>query len=183
MLGRFFSRMSRRGRIAVFIQLFLWPIVIAYSAGGLGIRLNVTPSVPPGLYRVTADSNAPFVEFCPPGEFGSLSVERGYRPRGSGCPDHGERLLKPVIAVSGDVVQVSPKGISVNGETIPNSTAQERDSYGRTLKAWPFGVYPVETGTIWVVSQYETRSFDSHYFGPIQLREVKNRLRPLWTTP
>jgi len=81
MPGRFFDRSGRTWKwagIGSLVQFFVWPLAIVYGAGALGVRLNVTPSMPIGLYRITADPAAPFVEFCPPFDFGPLSVERGY---------------------------------------------------------------------------------------------------------
>lgn len=184
MLGRFFDRAARRWKwagIARLVQFFMWPILMVYGAGALGVRLNVTPSVPLGLYQISVDPAAPFVEFCPPSDFGPLSIERGYRRRSKGCPDYGEPLLKPIIARADDIVEVSSNGISVNGVLIPNTAAKGSDGAGRNLTSWPDGLYRVAFGTVWVVSPYNARSFDSRYFGPIQMTEIKHHLRPLWT--
>jgi conjugative transfer signal peptidase TraF len=158
MRGRFFERRSSHRKlrgIACLAQLFLWPLLAVYGAGMLGgVRLNVTPSVPIGLYQVSSDSKAAFVEFCPPTDFGPLSVQRGYRQHSTNCPDHGEPLLKPIIAQEGDTVAVSSKGISVNGALIPNTAAKGSDSLGRALTSWPDGLYRVAPGTVWVASPY-----------------------------
>jgi conjugative transfer signal peptidase TraF len=165
-----------------FIQLFLWPVLIVVIAGDAGLRLNLTSSVPIGLYRVTEDAKAAeFVEFCPPEPFGSLSVLRGYREESETCPDHGEPLLKPIVAREGDVVESSAAGISVNGQFLPNTAAQRRDSAGRPMEARPFGRFSVAAGTVWVVSSYNVRSFDSRYFGPVTLTNIKHHLRAVWT--
>jgi conjugative transfer signal peptidase TraF len=181
MRGRFCNRRGRLAGVGSIVHLFLWPVVAVYGAGALGVRLNVTPSVPIGLYQVSNDPTASFVEFCPPSEFGPLSVEREYRGRSTSCLDHGEPLLKPIIAREGDAVEVSSEGISVNGTLIPNTVAKKTDTAGRILTAWPQGMYSVEAGTVWVVSRYNPRSFDSRYFGPIRVGQIKNHLQPLWT--
>jgi type IV secretory pathway protease TraF len=51
-----------------------------------GIRINYSPSLPVGLYLVTADPDAHLIEFCPTGPFAQLAITRGYRGVGS-CPD------------------------------------------------------------------------------------------------
>ena len=148
----------------------------------MGVRFNATPSVPTGFYRITTDEAASYVEFCPPSSFGALSVERGYRDRARfGCPDGGEPVLKRVIAKPGELVEISARGISINGSLLPNTTAQSLDSLGRPLTAWPFGRYRVTVDTVWVASTFNARSFDSRYFGPIRTADIKHRLRPLWT--
>jgi conjugative transfer signal peptidase TraF len=168
-------------KVLFFIQLFVWPVLIVMIAGAAGFRLNLTSSVPIGLYRITEDPKAEFVAFCPPEPFGSLSVIRGYREQSGVCPDHGTPLLKPIVAREGDVVESSAKGISVNGKLLPNTAAQHRDSGGRPMEARPFGRFSVAAGTVWVVSSYDFRSFDSRYFGPVTLTNIKHHLRPVWT--
>ena len=44
-----------------------------------------------------------------------------------------------------------------------------------------FGKYVVESGTVWVASSLSPRSFDSRYFGPVQMNQVRERVRPLLT--
>jgi conjugative transfer signal peptidase TraF len=145
----------------------------------LGVRINMTDSLPKGLYLITREARAPLVEFCPEGVFSLLSVLRGYRPRGL-CPDGGAPLLKPIIATAGDTVELSGEGIRVNGRLLPNTAPQRVDTAGRTLAAWPPGTYPVAFGTIWVASTYHAKSFDSRYFGPISAGQVRHHLRRLW---
>ena len=73
-----------------------------------------------GLYVTTADASANLVEFCPAEPFATLSIVRGYRDPGI-CRDGAAPLLKPIVAKSGDVVEVSARGISVNGALLPNT--------------------------------------------------------------
>ena len=88
------GRFCRRAAGLVLFTGF--PIVVVYTLGTAGLRLNATPSVPTGLYWVTSDPAAQYVEFCPPEPFGSMSVQRGYRARSlASCPDGGVPLLKP----------------------------------------------------------------------------------------
>jgi len=153
---------------------------ILYSgAGALGIRLNSSPSLPVGLYQVASGHDATLVEFCPAEPLASLANARGYRQAGT-CPDGGSPLMKPVVARAGDSVQVSARGLSVNGKAVPNSAPLPKDTAGRPLTSWPVGTYRVQPGTVWVVSDYHPRSFDSRYFGPISEALIRNRLRPLF---
>jgi conjugative transfer signal peptidase TraF len=143
------------------------------------VRINTTDSLPKGLYVITREPRAPLVEFCPEGVSSTLSVVRGYRPGGL-CPDGGAPLLKPVIAHAGDTVELSDEGIRVNGQLLPATAPQRLDSAGRQLAAWPSGIYPVASGTLWVASTYHPNSFDSRYFGPISTGQVRHHLRLLW---
>ncbi len=149
-------------------------------AGLLGLRVNASPSLPIGLYLVTQDNHARLVEFCPVEPYASLAAARGYRSRGT-CPDGAAPFMKRVVAKAGDQVCLAAKGITVNGSLIPNTEPRTRDSSGRSLLHWPFGAYTVVEGHVWVVSSYHARSFDSRYFGPIQVSSIRNHLRPLLT--
>jgi type IV secretory pathway protease TraF len=51
---------------------------------------------------------------------------------------------------------------------------------GCRLRPWPEGVYRVEEGTIWVLSTYNISSYDSRYFGPIELSSVLRYGHPVW---
>jgi conjugative transfer signal peptidase TraF len=153
--------------------------ILFAGARVLGIRVNFSPSLPVGLYQVASDPGATLVEFCPAEPFASMANARGYRQPGN-CPDGGSPLMKPVVAPAGDSVQVSARGISVNGKAIPNSAPLQKDTADRPLTSWPVGTYRVQPGTVWVVSDYHPRSFDSRYFGPISEALIRNRLRPLF---
>jgi conjugative transfer signal peptidase TraF len=169
-------------KTAAILVLVAGPAVLVFALGAAGLRLNATPSVPTGVYWISSDPAAEYVEFCPPEPFGTLSVARGYRAQSSGpCPDRGVPLLKRIVARSGDIVEVSASGIFVNRIPIPNTATKSLDTAGRPLVAWPAGRYEVARGTVWVASSYNPRSFDSRYFGPITETAIQHRLRPIWT--
>jgi conjugative transfer signal peptidase TraF len=151
---------------------------VLWAGYGCGVRANLSPSLPPGLYIVDPGAAASLVEFCPAQPFGAFANGREYRHVGA-CADGGSPLLKPVVARVGDTVVVFPKGILVNGEFLPNSAPRHTDTVGRPLTPWPPGTYRVKTGTLWVLSSYHPGSFDSRYFGPILESSVRHRLRPL----
>jgi len=148
--------------------------------GLLGLRINTSPSLPVGLYVVTTDGSADLVEFCPTEPFATLSLIRGYRDSGS-CRDGGAPLLKPIVATAGDTVEVSGRGIYVNGLLLPNTAPLSKDTKGRPLDPWHFGRFPVSLGTVWVASSYHPRSFDSRYFGPVYTTTIRHRLRAFLT--
>jgi len=112
-------------RRVVIVLFTAAPVALVFALGITGLRFNATPSVPTGLYWISSDANSEFVEFCPPEPFGTLSVERGYRSRSStGCPDGGVPLLKPIVARRGDVVDITDRGIRINGVPVPNTAPQ-----------------------------------------------------------
>lgn len=171
--------MIQRGLLALLnAALAIGAVATAFGLGG--VRVNASASLPIGLYRITSDTSARLVEFCPSAPYASLSANRGYRGKGN-CPDGAEPLMKPIVAVQGDVVEVSLRGIVVNGRLLPNSAPVQCDTKNRPLKHFPFGQYHVARGTVWVVSSFNRRSFDSRYFGPLAVDSVRCHLQPLLT--
>ena len=156
---------------------FVAPFFIVSAAG---LRINCSPSLPLGLYKTTTESLAPLIEFCPQEPYGTFAARRGYRSIGN-CPDGAGPLMKPVIASAGDTVEVSARGIAVNGLIIANTAPKTKDSRGREMKPWPFGRYAVSPGFVWVASTYNPWSFDSRYFGPIPVGIIRDRLKPFLT--
>jgi len=146
----------------------------------VGLRINASPSLPIGLYITTRNARANLVEFCPAEPFATLSIARGYRDHGT-CRDGAAPLLKPVLASAGDIVELSVRGIRVNGIFLPNTAPLSKDTKGRPLQAWPSGRYLVAPGTVWVASSYHPRSFDSRYFGPVSITAIRYRLEPFLT--
>ncbi len=174
--------LRQRLRRAVFWACLLAsPLCLGLVAGWVfGIRFNVTPSLPLGFYITSHSPHANLVEFCPQGEAAFISLSRRYRTAGV-CPDGGAPLLKPAVAFPGDQVQVNADGIRVNGQLLPNSAGRFRDHLQRPLGPWRYGTYKVEPGTVWVISSFNSYSFDSRYYGAIQEASIRQHLRPLWT--
>jgi conjugative transfer signal peptidase TraF len=168
-------RFRRTALVTVLVSISVFQLF-----GFLGLRINTSPSLPVGLYVVTTDGSANLVEFCPAEPFATLSLIRGYRDAGS-CRDGGAPLLKPVVANAGDLVELSVRGISVNGQLLPNTAPLPKDTKGRPLTPWPFGRYPLTPGTVWVASSYHSRSFDSRYFGPVYTTAIRHRLKAFLT--
>lgn len=146
--------------------------------GMVGLRINASPSLPIGLYVTTADPTAELVEFCPPEPYASLAIRRAYRTEGS-CRDGATPLLKPIVAGEGDWVEVSTAGVRVNGRLLPNSAPLSIDTSGRSMPVLAERAQRVPHGSVWVVSTYNQRSFDSRYFGPILLGDINARIRSI----
>lgn len=144
----------------------------------IGLNVNVTESAPEGIWITKpADSikRGILVSVCPPSEpVVTLLRDRGHLRYGD-CPDtEVQPLLKAVAATSGDTV-VLREGFPaiVNGKVLPNTTAQTR------IPRWPDGEYKVSPNEIWIFSTYSEKSFDSRYFGPVPVRNVRGQAEPL----
>jgi conjugative transfer signal peptidase TraF len=153
-------------------------------AQAAGLRVNATPSMPVGLWMVTAAGLSPgrgeIVAVCLPDSSPVREAfRRGYIGAGS-CPGGAEPLVKPIAAIGGDVVAVSAAGIAVNGAPIANTAPLSRDEAGRPLQPVPVGSYRVPSGELWLLSGHDPRSFDSRYFGAVPIVGVRGIASPIW---
>lgn len=148
-----------------------------------GLWINTTDSLPRGLWIETPSHGivrGDFALICLPDTPAvKVGQARGYIASGS-CPTGQEVVLKPVAAVPGDIVTVSPMGVAVNDQPIDNSAALVHDGDGKGLAGYPPGAYAVPPDRIWLVSSHNPRSFDSRYFGPVPTAGVLKTARPLW---
>ena len=159
------------------------PLGLLAAGGFAGLRLNLTGSLPVGLYLVSvaAPIRGGIVLTCLSPEVAAFATERGYVRRGGRCPGRVLPVGKPIVAVAGDTVTVTPTGLLVNGRPVPNSQPLAADRQGRPLPRLAAGWYVVRPGALWVVSSYSRFSFDSRYFGAVETRQVRASVRRLWT--
>lgn len=169
---------GRRFGIAAFVVtgVLAGAVVVGHGAG---YRLNFTNSAPYGLWRVApvqtaAIERGQLIEVCPPTQpIVSIMRERGYLSAGR-CENKTTTLLKPVSAVAGDLVQLQADGLaSVNGVKLVNTEAMEN------LPSWPAGQYRVQSGEVWLFSAYSAGSFDSRYFGPVSVANIRGVAAPV----
>jgi conjugative transfer signal peptidase TraF len=169
----------------------VWGLAAALAAavqlaGAAGLRINHTASLPMGLWRIETPGGAiergDIVSICPPDtDVFRVARTRGYVPYGR-CPGGYEPLLKPVAAIAGDIVTVTPGRLLVNDEALPNSVALAADSAGRPLPRYAAGIFTVPEGELWLVSSFNGASFDSRYFGAVPASLVIGTARPVWTS-
>jgi conjugative transfer signal peptidase TraF len=177
------NRSAYRRRSPICTSLFIAGVTVALVAGisaAAGLRLNLTGSIPPGIYR-TIDSNTvrgAIVLVCLPANVAGPARQRGYIPSGS-CPGGTSPIGKPVVAIAGDTVDVDERGVAVNGTLLTNSRPLTRDSYGAELMILRTVNHIVSDDELWLVSSHSPRSFDSRYFGPVRRSDVRARLSPV----
>lgn len=150
----------------------------------MGYRINQSDSIPPGLYQVSSVGRpiqkGDIVWFCPPDtpDFRYGRDVLNCIPPGN-CPGNYLHMLKPVVAVAGDQVEVKTNGVYVNGHLVVNSKPLTRDNQGHPLKP-SLGSFNVPSGRVWLVSHFNPRSFDSRYFGPVSTGQIEGLARPVW---
>ena len=169
-------------RLAVWIAT---GVALALGAGWAGgFRINLTGSIPVGLYREQAIKSDAVVRgavvlACLPREVAAFARARGYVPRGD-CPGGAMAVGKIVLAIAGDTVAVTDAGLRVNGALIPDTRPLGRDRHGRPLPHLATVRYAVAPGTLWLGSR-SSFGFDSRYFGAMPLNAVRAALRRVWS--
>ena len=149
-------------------------------AAGLGLRINLSPSLPLGLYRLTAApiAHGSLVAACLPQGLASLA-RRDRLLRSGTCPGGASPVLKLVGALGGDLVTVTADRIRVNGAHLQPS-APRFDRRGRPIQPLPRGAYRLQELELWLYAPHP-RSWDSRYFGPVSRDSVLASVRPLFT--
>ena len=165
-----------------FLVLFLSPLLalIAITAvGAIGLRYNSTDSMPHGWYRIVDSGvharKGDLVIVAPPHTvaFG-YAFQRGY------FTEH-DMLLKRLVAVVGDRLDIDEAGVRVNGAPLPNSRPLARDEAGRPLPQVCLPDYRLGAGEVLLMSDHSPLSFDGRYFGPIPRAQIQAVVRPVWT--
>ena len=129
------------------------------------VRLNTSPSVPLGLYRL-APVSTPLTR----GTLVVLPVPASVHPW------QHMPLLKPVAGVPGDAVCVRAAALTINGVDYGPVL---HEAAGKPLP-WHPGCHLIPDGAVFLASQ-APRSLDSRYFGPVPVTSLTATADPLWT--
>ena len=156
--------LHRWARWALFAAICL--VMLLALAFAAGLRVNPTPSLPKGIYRISPGTpgKGDLVTFCLDGGYAALARERGYLETGS-CPSGLRPLLKRLVGLPGAHIEA--------GSLVVRAV----DSQGRPMPSVPLpGVTP--PGTALVLADHPG-SFDSRYFGLVPLDSLQ-RVEPVF---
>ncbi len=160
--------MTTQRRAAVIVAVGACTAVTLSALGySGGLRVNMTPSYPLGLWRIESMHRpvavGDLVFICPPQTLAfSLALERGYVRPGL-CPGWMSPLIKTVVATSGQRIDVDG-AIRIGGRPLERSDIHPLDAAGRALPTFAGGIVP--PGQLFLHSDF-AGSYDSRYFGPI----------------
>lgn len=155
---------------------------LVLSSAGIGIlwagyMLNPAPkllynpskSAPIGWYKVVpsrAIARGDRVAAYLPEQAEALAASRAYLP--AGIP-----VIKTVWAVGGDTVCRDAGTLTVTGRQ--SLALLGKDRHGRPLPAWSQGCTELGQGEVLLISDATPDSFDSRYFGPVDIGNVIGR--------
>jgi conjugative transfer signal peptidase TraF len=135
---------------------------------------NSTASMPQGLYYLSSFNiikPGDIVYFPIPAPVRKLVVDERKWLNKNCC------LMKQVVAVEGDFVCVKGSTLQVKEITGPVSSV---DSLGRPLPSISW-CGPLRKGQLFVGDISNAYSFDSRYFGPIEIQDISGVATPIWT--
>lgn len=155
---------SKFGEVKVAAYAAVTVIATITTIYGLGYRYNYTESMPVGVYKKVDETIklGSVVQFCPP-----VKMKYEFMPAGF-CAHHEAQYIKQVIAVPGDVVEVSKEGVYVNGSYIKKSTLSKREDLPKA-----YGVHQLKAGEYWTFGSGKPESsFDSRYYGIVKKETI-----------
>jgi len=143
---------------------------------------NTDSAAPAGVYRVIGREvvRGDLVAACLPIAVAHEGLARGYLRTG-GCAGDAEPVDKIVGALPGDIVEIEPGWLAINGKHIAHSVTAAHDSAGRPLEHVAWGKRQVAANEVWLFGFNDRRSWDSRYFGPIPLANLRGKLEPVLT--
>jgi conjugative transfer signal peptidase TraF len=172
-----------RGPLAALAGIALTATILIAVGKASGIRISTTDSAAPaGVYRIVGHQvrRGELVAACLPIGIAKLGLARGYLGAGD-CPGNAEPVDKIVGALPGDVLDIEPGWVSVNGVRFPDSATASRDSARRALAHVAWGKRRVAPGEVWLLGFNDRRSWDSRFFGPVPLASIRGELKPVVT--
>jgi conjugative transfer signal peptidase TraF len=170
-----------RGPIGTIVGIAIAAAVLIAVGNAFDVLISNTDSAAPaGVYRVVAAKfqRGDLVAACLPIAIAQEGLARGYLRSGA-CAGNAEPVGKIVGALRGDVVEIEPGWVAVNGVHFKRSAFAARDSAGRPLRHLAWGSYRVAAGQVWLFGFNDRRSWDSRYFGPVPLANVRGAIKPV----
>jgi conjugative transfer signal peptidase TraF len=138
----------------------------------LRLVYNASESAPRGWYRVVRAEHLQVGDYVVarlPEAVATLAASRGYVPR-------SVPVLKRIAAVEGQAVCIRDRVVSVDGAPIASTLSV--DVNGRLLTAWRH-CRQLINGEIFILNLPAPASFDSRYFGPLDVSFVLGQATPL----
>ena len=158
-------------------------LVLGFLCYAAGARINTTRSIPIGLYWLTDApvTKGAFVIFCPPKlALFDEAKARGYITAGF-CPGEYGFMMKQVLATGNDRIDTTGEGVRINGKLLDASKPMKADKAGRVMPRYSASNYTLKNAELLLMSDLSETSFDSRYFGPIQLAQIKGVINPVFT--
>ena len=161
-----------------FVVLTLSTLAFVQHAG---FRINTSPSIPIGIYRITSEpiKVGNYVLLCPENKEPFITAQkRGYIGAGY-CPGGLGYMFKRVAALPNDIITMNDKGLHVNGKLYPNSKPFKHDPLNRALPIWHANKTRLKAREVILMTKNDPNSFDARYFGPLPQQQIISVVKPV----
>lgn len=155
--------------------------VALYARANPDLTCNWSESMQTGCYKrapVGVLGYGDPVFACLPARALDVAIARRYIGAPGPCRGH-EEVLKMVVGLPGDVVDVSDRRVLVDGRLLPLSARLAKDGDGRSAILLPPGRYVLGAAEYWLETPV-TRSWDSRYYGPFPRSVIRARAVLVW---
>lgn len=145
-----------------------------------GFRVNLTPSIPIGIYRLSSESigKGKYVVFNPTqSALFDEALRRGYLKKG--VTNLYAPLFKKVCASGGDTINIDDSGISVNGRLLDGSKPLIVDNIGDKFPKLKIDQLQLSEDQLLLIGEVYN-SFDSRYFGIVNLQNISSVIRTVY---
>jgi len=169
-------------KFILFISSLILLFLVLFIGYKLGYRYNSSASFPIGIYKLDTSKKEIYkgkmVLFCPPNTKIFKQANK-YEYVANGICSNGYRpMIKKIAAIHGDIVKISDF-VYINNIKQKNSNVYNYDPGGRMLYHQKEKILKLQKNDIFVLSDYNKRSFDSRYFGIISSELVQGELKPV----
>jgi conjugative transfer signal peptidase TraF len=160
-------------QIIIIIAICVLLAGVVLVVGKSPYYLNLSNSEPWGIYRLYL-----FQGDLKTGELVIMDVPAQARPYvyGRGWLPEGGRLLKNIGAIPGDQVMIKNDRFMINQKYI--GPVFDQDSQGNPLPKLR-GSFRIKPGYFLPIATMIPNSFDGRYFGPVPLRLIVGKAKPV----
>ncbi len=165
--------------------------VLAGTVGAVhaGVRINLSPSMPKGLYRLV-DCNETAARDAAVGDWVAIDTKEAssnpglalFRSQGwlsySGRSD--DLLMKTIVGVGSDEVTEKDGRLYVNGRSLARSASRRQRAVGTLVLPSVELPHRVKEAEVWLSSDHE-KGIDSRYFGPVARSSIACKVEAAWT--
>lgn len=169
-------------KYALIGSIVLFCLSLFAAKSGL-VVFNWTGSEPRGLYWLkhghTSDRDLVLVCLTKGQEFPAIVA--GLDPGRGSCPSGFQPILKHLYVASlQHPVEFDQFGFKVDGQRLHNTQPLLHGRFGVTFPRLASGRY---TGGLFVISDYNARSYDSRYFGAVSQDQIISFAVPVLVIP
>lgn len=161
---------------------FLLLLLFSILAYWFGLRINFSKSYPIGIYKTIHKQSiekGDLVIFCPKNSpLIQKALQRNYLKPGF-CKGGFYPLLKKVVALEGDIVEIN-SSVYINNREVPNSQLLTHDGNNNPLPSLKNSRIKLPKSYMFVMSDYYHKSFDSRYFGSVEVSSVLSHVEPIY---